>query len=90
MPEAPHVIDLTDGWCDTHDAYCDVDYEADEYIIDPIDEPMEWDGELRAGETALCRLCRMPVARTGGRWGHTRQGLPPGGPHHALPEVRHG
>ena len=88
---APHCLDLAegDGWCTTHDAYCDVDWERDEYITDPIDAPMEWDGVLRGGlpgeEVGGC--CGMPVARVGDNWGHTRQGVPPGGHHDARPVV---
>jgi hypothetical protein len=91
---APHQLDLTTdpGWCFTHEAYCDVDYEADEYFTDPIDEPMVWDGQLRGGlpgeEVGGC--CGMPVARIAGEWGHTRPGVPPGGHHQARPVVNHG
>lgn len=54
---------------------------------DPIDEPMVWDGHLRGGlpgeQVGGC--CGMPVAREGDHWGHTRQGVPPGGHHEARP-----
>jgi hypothetical protein len=60
---------------------------------DPVDEPMVWDdGRLRGGlpgeEVGGC--CGMPVARVvgvPGEWGHTRQGVPPGGHHQARPVV---
>jgi hypothetical protein len=56
---------------------------------DPIDAPMEFDGLFRGGLPGEepCAECGMPCARVADHWGHTRQGVPPGGHHQARPVV---